>query len=365
MKTPYKIIAVSCAATLFAACSSDNNNGGGNNSVSTFFEAEASSNFEINTADENTCFDIESNAVVTCDTEAWDIALIDGEFALNGGDSGTGEAAGYGPLTAAELEEYPDSSELTPYQFTQDLFSGLFGNSPWQSYAVNATDSVTDHGIYPNFRVYLIDTDTTTDTDDIIKLQITNYYSSEGASGHISIRYLNLDETSGEIEIDYINASSYDDFVYIDLTADNKNDAIVSETDTWHISLKRYNVQLGDNVAAALGDSQDEFYDEEGLPIPATFNAANAANQLQSLYNVTDDTDLDYVSDELKTVIYGFNGWYLYDFTTHVVSPNTDGNWIIKSSDGSSYSILSATSTTAYPDRSITVNFGFRREITE
>lgn len=98
---------------------------------------------------------------------------------LNGGVSGSGKAAAFGPTTTPE--DYASGEDVLSFLFFQDSTGGIFVNSPWYAYDITGSDNK----LWPNYRVYLIKSGV-----DTYKLQILSYYHPETAeSGWYTIRY--------------------------------------------------------------------------------------------------------------------------------------------------------------------------------
>lgn len=142
-----------------------------------------------------TCFDFDTNATVACSGTAWDLKMgIEGYswyLHSNGGLSGEGDGAAFGPVTwAGDLEDYtsatstPDGTNIA-FLYSADSSSGVFESDSWYAYNLTGT-----HKLHPNYRVYWIDTDA--DDADAPKylLQVTGYYSDVGVSGNPSIRWM-------------------------------------------------------------------------------------------------------------------------------------------------------------------------------
>lgn len=116
----------------------------------------------------------------------WDMKIeYDGttqeyRITLNGGVSGTGQAAAFGPTTTPATYTSGGSPSPVPH-YTKDSTGGIFVDSSW--YAYNLTG--TDHKLWPNYRVYLIQSGT-----EVFKLQILLYYHPETAtSGWYTFRF--------------------------------------------------------------------------------------------------------------------------------------------------------------------------------
>lgn len=174
----------------------------GNNFTATFnfdvqaqgeshFTGTTSTSVNLSSASGKVCFDFDSGSIISCDNEDWDIAMEGNNLILNGGDSGSGYAAVLGPINNNDFSSYNNGTTSDGISFTQayssDIIGGTFLDYPW--YAYNLQD---DHGIFPNYRIYVIDTDTTTDNDELFKIQLTNFYNEKGGSGYVSLRVMPL-----------------------------------------------------------------------------------------------------------------------------------------------------------------------------
>ncbi|MDF1628682.1 MAG: HmuY family protein [Alcanivoracaceae bacterium] len=139
------------------------------------------------------CFDFDADANVACSGPLWDlkIAFFGRDFYLrsNGGVSGAGAGAVFGPFEWDEISSWTSatiepsgSSVVARYQ--EDVTSGIFDESSW--YAYNLTGA---HRLWPNYAVYLIDTNQADDAAPRYALQITGYYDATGASGYPRLRW--------------------------------------------------------------------------------------------------------------------------------------------------------------------------------
>ncbi|WP_096087376.1 HmuY family protein [Agaribacterium haliotis] len=161
------------------------------------FSTELSSIFTTGTvaaaeAGGRVCFDFDSGAELACDNADWDIGLEGFDIVLNGGAGGSGSAAAFGPIAAMDIADYSSASAAPARAFARDSIGGLISEQSWYAYAV--TGEPNDHGLYPNYRVYVIDTDSSAEADTKFKLQVVNYYSESGASGHVTVRWAELDD---------------------------------------------------------------------------------------------------------------------------------------------------------------------------
>lgn len=132
------------------------------------------------------CFDFDSGVSVDCSSSsAWDLKLKVSGHSLsvltNGGVSGSGDAGIYGSMTEAEVDLETDGSALNSNAFVQDSGDNAITRQPWYAYAL-----LGRHGIWPNFRVYGIQN---VQTEDVMLVQIVNYYDSADVSRQITVRF--------------------------------------------------------------------------------------------------------------------------------------------------------------------------------
>lgn len=146
------------------------------------------------------CFDFDSDATVGCDTATWDVKLgfVDRDFYLrtNSGPSGEGDGGAFGPFEWTELETYTnatisDGGQDITHHYEADSSGGIFTNSLWYAYSLQG-----NHKLWPNYRVYLIDTDSTDDASPIYAMQVTGYYNDSGDSGYPAIRWTAVELTA-------------------------------------------------------------------------------------------------------------------------------------------------------------------------
>ena len=136
------------------------------------------------------CYDIDTTVEVDCTTKAsdWDIQVEVSASGrswtmwTNGGVRGSARSgASFGTLTKAQADGFVAST--TPgLTFIADAPSGVFKDSSWYAYNLQG-----GHKLWPNYRVYIVDTGT-----NKYKLQITSYYGTSGTSGMINLRYAKL-----------------------------------------------------------------------------------------------------------------------------------------------------------------------------
>lgn len=155
------------------------------------FAGSTTAEFTASTGDDKTCFDFDANATADCSGSEWDLALDGSDVVLNGGVSGNGQTAIFGPLDNAAIAFYTNGTTVEGQSiiraYRTDVMAGIFSAQSWYAYNL-----LGRHGIWPNYRVYVIDTDTTSDTDEQIKLQFINYYNDTGTSGFVTVRFAPL-----------------------------------------------------------------------------------------------------------------------------------------------------------------------------
>lgn len=162
----------------------------------TQFTSSASFNAHVDAAGGETCFDVTSNATVACTTTTWDIKLgVSGRnwyLRSNGGVSGSGNGAAFGPHAWSDLNTYtsattaPTGASIAGH-YVKDSSSGIFAQQAWYAYNLDGT-----HKLHPSYRVYLVASDKDDSTKPRYALQVTSYYNDTGTSGHVSLRWREL-----------------------------------------------------------------------------------------------------------------------------------------------------------------------------
>lgn len=141
------------------------------------------------------CFDFDNNAIVDCEaSNEWDVLVgfsgRDWYLKTNSGPSGPGEGGALGPLPWAELSAYTSATidnatgESLARAYSSDTTGGLFTDKSWYAYNLQGA-----HKLWPNFRVYLIDSDSEDASAPVYAMQIINYYGTDGGSGQPEIRW--------------------------------------------------------------------------------------------------------------------------------------------------------------------------------
>jgi hypothetical protein len=179
--------------------------------------ADGSSGFAGNAAQMNVsaltdgevCFDWDSNANVACSGSVWDVKLsvANRKLALftNSGASGDGSAGVFGPFnttlaSALYISGTADSlgNDIAPQQYATDKNYSAFNDANGSvesavfEYGVDAAPQWA-HVLLPNYRVFVVDTDSTDVDAPQFKVQITSYYNDASVSGHLSLRILPLE----------------------------------------------------------------------------------------------------------------------------------------------------------------------------
>lgn len=148
------------------------------------------------------CFDFDADTTVGCDTATWDIKLgfvgRDLYLRSNSGPSGDGDGGVLGAYEWTELSTYtsgttsPEGGDVSKI-YSADSTGGIFVDSSWYAYSLEGK-----HKLWPNYRVYLIDTDSTDDASPIYGLQVIGYYNEAGTSGYPKIRWKAVELTAAE-----------------------------------------------------------------------------------------------------------------------------------------------------------------------
>ncbi|TXJ08938.1 MAG: hypothetical protein E6Q25_04540 [Acinetobacter sp.] len=94
------------------------------------------------------------------------------------------------------------------------------------------------------------------------------YYNQTGASGYISIRYIDTRYPEDVRTIEYIDATS--GWAYIDLKSGSKS---ATATSTWQLAFNRYNVQTNTAIGSTAG------LQPTGFMMPAISQLSRNSNQ--------------------------------------------------------------------------------------
>ncbi|MDX3905948.1 MAG: HmuY family protein [Pigmentiphaga sp.] len=348
--------------------------GGGSTPTSKFTQS-GSWTFTLPAAGGSVCYDFDTGVeVAACTGAAWDLKVSSGSRSAtlwtNSGTSGTGQGGAFGgPFdhTWTELQTYQDAtvdpasgSPLPAAVYTADSAASVFtGTNDIQSAAFEY-DIAGDHRLYPNFRVFLITTDSTatvsggsapvTDGPNVFALQVTGYYGGAAGttSGHPSFRWIartseavprtaTVDATAGWVYYDLINGRE------------------VAESDSWHIAFNRYTFKLNGgtsgsgNVAGFVGKTPAGFYDIQGNPIKSQFtvttNVSDTLPDLTASDMAVPTSTAGWIRDNLASALNpaarGFDfGWYTYNLSNHTLTANPEAGTLIRNGEGSSYTRL-------------------------
>lgn len=368
--------------------------------------------FTLPASGSSICYDLDTKATVDCTTTAtWDLKVkssgLTGTLWTNSGVSGTGKGGAFGgPFdhTWTALKTWlngttdPDGGALPSTVFLADSAASVFtGSNAIQSAAFEyaVTGASGDHSLYPNFRVFLVTTNSAvatavgTTAAPVYALQVIGYYGSAAAgstpvssvgstSGIVTFRY--TDRSLTNVQTATVDARN--GWVYYDL----KTNTVSSATGDWQIAFNRYTFKLNGGesgsgtVAGFVGKTPAGFYAADGTtPVVAKFSATtNVADTLADL-TASDiaapaaarNWVKDSTASPLNPAYTGAYpapldyGWYSYyaDATAaanaglagiHMIKANPDRSALIRTGEGTGYarfhlnSIVYATATPAY-----------------
>ncbi len=402
-----KYLLAALAVASLAACG-----GGGDNTVTPpttvippVIETPAASKFTQTTtwtvtlpaSGSSVCYDFNAKAEVAgCTGAAWDVKLKSGgrtaDFSTNSGASGTGTGGAFGSpfthtwanlLTWKDALLDPASSTAVPAtayvaDAAKNVFSGTNGiQSSAFEYDLNGT-----HQLHPNFRVFLIASDSTlasatgTVALPVFALQVTGYYGGAGGttSGYPAFRWIDRTDATQTVKTAQVDASK--GWVYYNLAGNSVSTA----AGTWHIAFNRYNIMLngavwgyGGKAGGFVGATPAGFYAADGTtPVTAKFNATTNLNDtLPTLVGTLAGPATanawvkDAIGSQLAPTYTGVYpaalnyGWYTYyptdaaalpaGLTQHQLKANADNATLIKSGEGTSYARMRVTSITYAP----------------
>lgn len=351
------------------------------------FTRSASWTFALPPAGESTCYDFDAaTEMAGCTGNAWDLKVTSGGRSAtlwtNSGVSGTGQGGAFGgPFdhTWSDLANWTDATvdpvdgAMPAAVYFKDSSNGVFTGTNAIGVAAFEYGVAGDHLFYPNYRVFLITTDSGSPdaignpASPVFALQLTGYYGgpSGTASGHPSFRWVNrADDPSVPPRTATVDASDAAAWVYFDLVTG----AVSSETGQWHIAFNRYNVKLnggdsgGGKVAGFVGRQPAGFYDAEGKPVASRFTSAKPADTLADLTApdmavpaAASDWKADKRASQLGPDYRGAYpdpldfGWYRYfptaqaaqaaglPPTAHLLAANPEAATLLRSGEGNSY----------------------------
>jgi len=292
-------------------------------------------------------WDLETNSIVT-EYDDWELKVeksgYSTVYSLNGGASGSGQAAivgsdkagdaqGVGALLADSVWDVTDPTDTSQvYKYFTDSSEGAF-NAPGDFGALEY-GAAGGHDMWPTFAVYLIDDD----EGNHHKVQVLSNTGENGdlSSASLFIRY--ADAATGAVEKTISLDATGGTAVGLDLSGD----ITVADTATntaWDMAYQKYvGFSLNASAKACVAHQYDALYDADGNPVAAEFEKLNAANTLAEFDAVKAD-DCVTAADAVKTLMPS-SGWYDYDSTTHIVTVHDKGDsngWIVKSADGNAY----------------------------
>ncbi|MGP5406445.1 HmuY family protein [Psychrobacter celer] len=352
--------------------SSSGNNGNSDNDGSTPPASSASfsetATWQVTNLapDSATCYDFDAKAESSCDGDTWDIKFENQARSVklwsNSGDSGAGMGGVFGLIDWSDLSRYtnatldPDTGRDISLHYNEDRSGGVFTAKPWFEYNLQGK-----HQLYPNNRVYIVTTDSSSAMTDssvqqpIYALQITNYYNDAGKSGYPTIRWIDT-ALPNQVQTQTINATSNDDWVYVDLKTGQSS---TDKDSTWQIGFKRNDVILngGDSGSGKIGGylaaTPAGYYDAKDEPIVSQFITDGSAATLADLTSTADyDKPLsarswviDSKGSDLNPAYTGNFpnldfGWYTYNGMTHQLNAkpiDSAQGALIRSAEGNSY----------------------------
>lgn len=385
------------SAALLAACG-----GGGSDSSEgppppdgNQFTRAATWTFTLPAAGDSRCFDFDAAAEVAgCTGTAWDLKVTSGGRSAtlwtNSGTSGSGKGGAFGgPFDRdwATLSTWQDATvdpvdgAMPDAVYFKDTTQGAFSGSNAIASAAFEYSLKDDYQLYPNYRVFLITTDSAsadavgTPDAPVFALQITGYYGGPTGvtSGHPSFRWVDR-SAPGTVREATVDATSDIEWVYFDLITG----APSSVSGTWQIAFNRYNVKLngGDSgsgtVAGFEGKTPAGFYDGDGKPVVDRFVNARPADTLADLTAAdiaVPAAARDWIADanhsSLNADYRGTYpnpldfGWYSYYPTEaaasavglhqHMLKANPEGASLLRSGEGNSYARMHVTDITYAP----------------
>lgn len=389
---PLALTAALLSTVLLAACG-----GGGSDdpapdpTPTSSFTKSATWRFVLPDSGSSVCYDFDAGAEVAgCAGAAWDLKVTSGGRSAtlwtNSGTSGSGKGGAFGgPFdhTWTALSAWKDATidpvdgALPDAVYFKDTTKGAFTGTNAIAAAAFEYDLKGDHQLYPNYRVFLVTTDSGsadavgTPAAPVFALQVTGYYGGPTGvtSGYVSLRWVDRAHPAA-VRTATVDASSNTDWAYFDLVTGTQTSA----NGTWQIAFNRYNVKLngGDSgtgkVAGFIGKTPDGFYGADGQPVADRFVSAKPDDADLSAALAAADMAVPGAAN--KWVTDGFHsplgpdyrgtypspldfGWYSYYPTEaagaavglhqHMLKANPEAATLIRSGEGNSYARMHVT----------------------
>ena len=371
-----KLFALSTLSLLLAACggggSDDNSTAGGTTKppvTNTDLFTVKSKEWKIQpAANTSYCYDIDTQAQIACDGSDWDLKFAMGTrtpiLFTNSGVSGSGTGGAlYSPFEATweNLSKEKDATQagsLPSSAWLVDAYSNAFMDTTNGMTSFFEYDLFGDHRMSPNFKTYLVTTDSSSKSaigtvdQPVFAVQIYNYYQG-ATSGYISIRYIN---TLSPNDVKTMTVDATQGWSYVDLATGQLSN---KKEGNWQFALNRYNVQLNTNIGATIASQPAGFYTAEGKVITEKFKDANAyinteADLKAAISATVSKWGSNTITSVLNPVYQGTYpnklsyGWYNYYPTVaaaqidgmqaaHMLKANSNAATMLRGNKGNSY----------------------------
>lgn len=377
-----KLFALSTLSGLLIACGGGGDGSSGHNGTSNPPPANSTDLFSLKgkqwsitpTANQTYCYDIDTQAEVSCSGNDWDLKFAMGTrtplLFSNSGVSGSGNGGVlYSPFDAtwANLSKEKDATQggsLPAQAWSLDAYSNAFMDSASGNNSFFEYNLFGDHRMSPNFKTFLVTTDSSskavigTYEKPVFAVQIYNYYQGS-TSGYISIRYIN---TQQPYDIKTLTIDATQGWNYVDLTTgmSSKN-----ATGPWQLAFNRYNVQQNQGVGSMIASQPAGFYSADGQPVIEKFKDSHAYVTTEAdLKAAVNTSNIKWGSNSINSIlnptfkgVYPQKlsyGWYNYYPTlsaaqadglqaAHMLKANPESASLIRGNKGNSYARLHLT----------------------
>ncbi|QER38838.1 hypothetical protein F2A31_03635 [Acinetobacter suaedae] len=375
-----KLFTLSTLSALLIACgggggSGSNNNTSNNGSNNTDQFTIKSAQWTITpSANSSYCYDIDTQAEVSCTTSDWDLQFAMGTrtpmLFTNSGVSGSGNGGAlYSPFSATweqlskELDAIQGGS-LPSQAWNIDAYSNAFMATTNGYNSFLEYNLFGDHRMSPNFKTFLVTTDTAstkvigTIDQPVFAVQIYNYYQGT-TSGYISIRYIN---TQYPNDVKTLTVDATKGWNYVDLVSGTTTKDTQAK---WQLAFNRYYVQVNQNIGSAVASQPEGFYTTEGNAILDKFKDTNAYASTEADLKASISTKItrwgsNTINSILNPAYQGAYpqklsyGWYNYYPTLaaaqadglqamHTLKADSTGASMIRSNKGNSYARMHLT----------------------
>lgn len=262
--------------------------------------------------------------------DAWDLAFEGFDVFTNGGVSGSGKSAAFGPLDAISFLD--ENAPQVPFM-TEDKPGGAFLD--WYAY------DGTAHALYSRFHVYGVK-----DGDKLWKVQVLSYYGQRNGatvSALYKLRVASIGDGSSAQEIDLdgtaggTGSSDANPSECIDLESGLRTMLTTAEarqSSAWHLCARRDSIFVNGEIGGPRGVGALDL--QAGLVEPLSAVTERTSESAKSAFDAANATSFAGKSFRGDRVMSAFSNHWLQD---GALLPTHDA-WLVLDSTGAQKSLV-------------------------